>query len=355
MKYLFTIFLICLATSLFAVASVDRSNCHSLSEIVALLENNQSVCNKSVCIYNLNFDFGLWDLKPQSMAVLDSLIAVFKPYPNISLTVNGHTDSIDTYQSNITLSQNRARVVASYLHEHGVGGGYIAYNGYGESLHIADNATEEGRAKNRRVEIMIQHNCKLSINDTPTAVHPIFGSTVPEKYLPLVNTHLSPCHGASPPSIGGQYIISKENHLHRNSTSSPQLSIWFVLNGDGTYNYYERKDDVTTLFVENVHVIGDSTCFTVFFVKEYMHHSASYTMFHAITGFISQEGIRDLKIFKLMLQKYDPYNSIPQEGNVEIIRDSDGLAERDQWKLGKRKEKGKRPIRKNKKLCPSCP
>ena len=78
-----------------------------------------------------------------------------KQYPDSLIDVYGHTDSTGSDAYNQTLSENRARTVANYLQMQGVNPARIRSQGYGETLPVADNATEEGRRKNRRVEIKI--------------------------------------------------------------------------------------------------------------------------------------------------------------------------------------------------------
>jgi outer membrane protein OmpA-like peptidoglycan-associated protein len=78
-----------------------------------------------------------------------------KKYNQTLIDVNGHTDSTGSDQYNLDLSRRRAQSVASYLSAQGVDGRRFAINGYGKSDPIASNATESGRAQNRRVEIYL--------------------------------------------------------------------------------------------------------------------------------------------------------------------------------------------------------
>lgn len=103
----------------------------------------------------VTFDVGSYGLKPQFRATLDKVAESLKQYPNSLIDVYGHTDSTGSDAYNQTLSENRARTVANYLTMQGVAAARIRSQGYGETLPVADNATEEGRRKNRRVEIKI--------------------------------------------------------------------------------------------------------------------------------------------------------------------------------------------------------
>jgi len=103
----------------------------------------------------VTFDVGSFALKPNFRATLDEIAESMKQYPDSLIDVYGHTDSTGSDAFNQTLSENRARTVANYLITRGVGAARIRSQGFGETMPVADNATPEGRAKNRRVEIKI--------------------------------------------------------------------------------------------------------------------------------------------------------------------------------------------------------
>lgn len=103
----------------------------------------------------VTFDVGSYTLKPQFRTTLDGIAQNLGQYPNSLIDVYGHTDSTGSDAFNQTLSENRARTVASYLSMQGVSAARIRSQGLGESMPVADNATDEGRRRNRRVEIKI--------------------------------------------------------------------------------------------------------------------------------------------------------------------------------------------------------
>ncbi|MFN3517384.1 MAG: OmpA family protein [Novosphingobium sp.] len=103
----------------------------------------------------VTFDVGSSTLKPEFRATLDKVAESLIQYPNSLIDVYGHTDSTGSDSFNQTLSENRARTVMNYLITKGVPAARIRSQGFGESMPIADNATPEGRSKNRRVEIKI--------------------------------------------------------------------------------------------------------------------------------------------------------------------------------------------------------
>ena len=103
----------------------------------------------------VTFDIGSYTLRPQFRATLDTIAQSMNQYPDSLIDVYGHTDSTGSDAFNQTLSENRASTVANYLSMRGVAASRIRSRGYGETMPVADNATEEGRRQNRRVEIKI--------------------------------------------------------------------------------------------------------------------------------------------------------------------------------------------------------
>lgn len=104
---------------------------------------------------NITFDTGRAGIKPQFRTVLDQLAYSVTQYPNTIVRVEGHTDSVGSASFNQTLSENRARSVASYLIQRSVPSNRVEAYGYGFTRPIADNNTEWGRAQNRRVEVLL--------------------------------------------------------------------------------------------------------------------------------------------------------------------------------------------------------
>ncbi|MFD0990653.1 OmpA family protein [Mariniflexile jejuense] len=107
------------------------------------------------------FDTAKYNINAASQTTLNKLIAVFKEYPDTNLLVVGHTDSQGAEDYNMTLSKNRANAVTSYLTSKGISSGRLTTNWFGETQPLHDNATAEGRAKNRRVNIAILPNEKM--------------------------------------------------------------------------------------------------------------------------------------------------------------------------------------------------
>jgi outer membrane protein OmpA-like peptidoglycan-associated protein len=104
---------------------------------------------------NITFETNSSDLKPQFFSVLDSVALVAQKFDQTVVEVTGHTDSTGSAAYNQTLSEQRAATVATYLNNRGIDRQRLLAFGRGLTQPIADNATAEGRALNRRVEIRL--------------------------------------------------------------------------------------------------------------------------------------------------------------------------------------------------------
>ena len=89
---------------------------------------------------------------------LQNLAYMLIDFPNMRVEIQGHTDNEGSDEYNLKLSQARAKSVADWLLDNKVRKGQLVYKGYGESVPIAPNETEAGRAKNRRVQFVILSN-----------------------------------------------------------------------------------------------------------------------------------------------------------------------------------------------------
>ena len=106
--------------------------------------------------HNIHFRFDRADLMPSAFPVLDSLAEILKQYPQLEVEIRAHTDSIGSESYNIRLSEKRAASVRNYLIGKGIESTRLSAAGRGENEAIADNGTEEGRARNRRVEFVFR-------------------------------------------------------------------------------------------------------------------------------------------------------------------------------------------------------
>ncbi|WP_159023243.1 OmpA family protein [Formosa sp. L2A11] len=98
------------------------------------------------------------ELTTKAKENLDAIADVFLEFPDTNLLVEGHTDSTGSEDYNMTLSEKRAQSVVSYLQNKGVTSNRFEVTAYGETRPRFDNTTEEGRSKNRRVEIGVSAN-----------------------------------------------------------------------------------------------------------------------------------------------------------------------------------------------------
>jgi len=104
------------------------------------------------------FDFDSYDLRYEARRDLEQVADILVRYPETTIIVAGHTDSIGNAGYNQRLSEYRAQSVANYLISRGVQGYRISSVGYGETMPVASNASEPGRQRNRRVELDIRVN-----------------------------------------------------------------------------------------------------------------------------------------------------------------------------------------------------
>lgn len=104
---------------------------------------------------NIYFDIGKWNLRSESFPELDRVVTFLNQNKNVRISVNGHTDATGDKSTKLLLSSNRALEVKAYLMKKGIDPKRLEHKGFGMSKPIADEATEEGRQKNRRVEIEV--------------------------------------------------------------------------------------------------------------------------------------------------------------------------------------------------------
>ena len=101
------------------------------------------------------FDLGKANLKPEGRETLNNVVVIMKNFPTERFHIAGHSDNTFTEEFNQTLSENRANNVRNYLISRGINPARLTSRGYGESRPIASNDLEEGRTRNRRVEIIL--------------------------------------------------------------------------------------------------------------------------------------------------------------------------------------------------------
>jgi outer membrane protein OmpA-like peptidoglycan-associated protein len=110
---------------------------------------------KNFVLENVYFDTGKSTLKPSSNKALNDLAEVLKLKSTMEVQIEGHTDDVGNEADNLKLSQERADAVKKYLSSKGIAAARVTAKGFGQTMPVADNATEEGRSKNRRTSLKV--------------------------------------------------------------------------------------------------------------------------------------------------------------------------------------------------------
>jgi OOP family OmpA-OmpF porin len=106
----------------------------------------------------VHFDFDKSNIRPDAQPILDEAADILTKNPDVTVNVDGYCDIIGGFAYNMRLSQRRADAVASYLESKGIAANRLVTHGYGKTHFVATNATPEGRAENRRVELVPTSN-----------------------------------------------------------------------------------------------------------------------------------------------------------------------------------------------------
>ena len=130
---------------------IDDTQNISSAEISLQIDLYESIIE----LKNLNFESAKYDIKQKYYTDLNDIFGYLKQEKNINIEIAGHTDNIGDEVYNQKLSNDRALSVKSFLVQKGIDSKRIKCVGYGEQQPIADNSTEFGREKNRRIEIRI--------------------------------------------------------------------------------------------------------------------------------------------------------------------------------------------------------
>jgi outer membrane protein OmpA-like peptidoglycan-associated protein len=112
--------------------------------------------SKKIVLRGVNFDFDKSTLRADAIPILDEAARTLTAESTLLVSVEGHTDSRGTDAYNESLSQRRANTVRKYLADHGVDASRLSVVGHGESKPVASNDTDDGRAQNRRVELLVK-------------------------------------------------------------------------------------------------------------------------------------------------------------------------------------------------------
>ena len=111
--------------------------------------------NASVILKNIFFDVNEYELKSASQIELDDVVKLLRENPLVSIQISGYTDNVGKPADNLLLSENRAKSVVNYLKSKGIDPKRLYYKGFGDADPVSTNATDAGRAQNRRTELKI--------------------------------------------------------------------------------------------------------------------------------------------------------------------------------------------------------
>jgi outer membrane protein OmpA-like peptidoglycan-associated protein len=115
---------------------------------------NRLATEGRIITYGITFDIGKATIKEQSLPEINRFFELMQKNPDLKFEVQGHTDNTGTVAGNQKLSEQRAQAIVAKLVEMGIAANRLTAVGKGQSAPLTDNSTEEGRAKNRRVEFI---------------------------------------------------------------------------------------------------------------------------------------------------------------------------------------------------------
>jgi outer membrane protein OmpA-like peptidoglycan-associated protein len=126
-------------------------------KLIAFIEDKSKPVDKTTWFSfdRLDFETGSATLKPTSAEQLKNIAEIMKAYPKVGLKIGGYTDNTGNADANLKLSQTRAENTKQELVKLGVDAKRLEAEGYGEKHPVADNSTEEGRQKNRRIDLRV--------------------------------------------------------------------------------------------------------------------------------------------------------------------------------------------------------
>ena len=117
-------------------------------------EISKQLDEKGKAVLHINFDTDKASLKPDGKAAGAEIVKVLKADPSLEISINGYTDNSGSPEHNKTLSESRAKAVKDEITKAGIESGRLSSQGFGQRSPISDNSTEEGKAQNRRVELV---------------------------------------------------------------------------------------------------------------------------------------------------------------------------------------------------------
>ena len=158
------------------------------AQLNSVLATSESARGLIVNMSDVLFDTGKYTLKPDTKISLAKVAGILQAYPGLKLQVEGYTDSVGSDEYNQKLSENRADAVRDFLMTQGVQTENITATGYGKAKPVADNGTAQGRAQNRRVQLVVSGDAigvqETSPDAAPAAAPPPSGTSEPPSTPP---------------------------------------------------------------------------------------------------------------------------------------------------------------------------
>jgi outer membrane protein OmpA-like peptidoglycan-associated protein/plastocyanin len=194
----------------------------------------------TIVLQGVTFEFDKSRLTPNAKVILDGVGTALDSRPDIKVEIGGHTDSKGSDDYNLKLSDRRAASVKTYLESKGVVAGRMTSHGYGEAVPVADNATDEGRELNRRVELKVTESSG-SVTVAPTV-------RTAENAAPLPTDSAAPPVAPAPPPpesaapSGGQSVTIKDFAFSPNTLTVPVGTTVTWTNADGSNHFVAFPD-----------------------------------------------------------------------------------------------------------------
>lgn len=208
----------------------------------------------------INFEFGKATLEGEgTFATLDSMRRYLEAHPEMKVKVEGHTDSVGSDQANLLLSRQRAGAVRGWLEQHGIASGRLSSIGYGESRPLVTNDSDEGRAKNRRVEFDVIAGAPEHDDPEPVEEPAPMRAVAREREAaePAPQSESAPEPRACPDSRIGFHVNALGTVGWLGGDFAYQPACWLELAAGLTYRHATADaNDGLTQVSAGIHVIG---------------------------------------------------------------------------------------------------
>lgn len=188
----------------------------------------------TIVLQGVTFEFDKARLTPNAKIILDGVAGALEKRPDIKVEIGGHTDSKGSDAYNLSLSDKRSKSVKDYLVSKGIATGRMTTRGYGESMPVADNNTDEGRELNRRVELKVTESTGGGVTVAPTVATAEFSK--PMDTMPAAES--SPAPAPAPvAAASGTTVVLKDYAYSPASITVPVGTTVTWKNEDGSNHF----------------------------------------------------------------------------------------------------------------------